>query len=293
MGESKLIYRLLALSLHHTIVDNQGRVDKSIKQALQYAENKGIQIAFITSLPYTYVKKMTKSLKVQAKVVSHHGAYITANDEKPVYVRRIQDHVASNVVTLLEAFPCDIIVTNERVSLRNQLDEQKNLKAKAIYSPGDRTPYQLRYCENLVETIETENVSPLHIEVQFENSEDLLDVQKVLNGMFNEIETTIHPHNQLTILPVGVSKLKSFHYLADYLKVSINETVGIGYDMEDLEWMETCGLIVAMGDSPKQLREKADWITRSAEENGVAYMVMEHFRKQQPIEFLKKMNIID
>ncbi len=39
-------------------------------------------------------------------------------------------------------------------------------------------------------------------------------------------------------------------------------------------------------------RRAADWITRSKNEHGVAYMVKEHFRKQQPIEFLRKMNII-
>jgi len=49
---------------------------------------------------------------------------------------------------------------------------------------------------------------------------------------------------------------------------------------------------VAMGNAPVEVKRAANWITRSQNQNGVAYMIKEHFRKQQPIEFLKKMNII-
>ena len=56
--------------------------------------------------------------------------------------------------------------------------------------------------------------------------------------------------------------------------------------------IEAAGLGVAMGNAPVEVKRAANWITRSQNQNGVAYMVKEHFRKQHPIEFLKKMNII-
>ncbi|MGD6887818.1 HAD hydrolase family protein, partial [Staphylococcus shinii] len=48
---------------------------------------------------------------------------------------------------------------------------------------------------------------------------------------------------------------------------------------------------VAMGNAPKEVKLAADWITRTNDENGVAYMIKEHFRKQQRIAFLNKMKI--
>ncbi|WP_243296306.1 HAD-IIB family hydrolase [Bacillus litorisediminis] len=288
-----MLYRLLALSLNGTVLNNQGRLYKSVKDSLQYVQNKGIHIVFITSHPFSYVKKITKTLKIEATIVSHVGAYISSASEKPIFVRRIQENVTADVIKFLEAFPCEIKLITENFILCKQPEEQKQLKAKAIFTPGDRTPYQVRFVEDIEEYVKKENLSPLNIDVQFEDGEDLLDAQKALKGMFDEIDSNLRENNRLTIVPAGVSTLKSFHYLADYLGISMEETVGIGYGAEDLEWLETCGLIVAMGDSPKYIRERADWITRSAEENGVAYMIMEHFRKQHPIEFLKKMNIID
>jgi hydroxymethylpyrimidine pyrophosphatase-like HAD family hydrolase len=49
---------------------------------------------------------------------------------------------------------------------------------------------------------------------------------------------------------------------------------------------------VAMGNSSFEVKKAADWVTRSNNQHGVTYMVKEHFRKQPPIEFLRKMNII-
>jgi len=47
-----------------------------------------------------------------------------------------------------------------------------------------------------------------------------------------------------------------------------------------------------MGNASPEVKKASDWVTRSNNQHGVAYMVKEHFRKQQPIEFLRKMNII-
>ena len=79
--------------------------------------------------------------------------------------------------------------------------------------------------------------------------------------------------------------------LGEHLNISLNEMVAIGDSMEDLEIIENVGLGVAMGNSPVELKQAADWITRSNSENGVEYMIKEHFRKQFPLPFLKNHKI--
>ena len=73
-----------------------------------------------------------------------------------------------------------------------------------------------------------------------------------------------------------------YNCLEKDLNISLNEMVAIGDSMEDLEVIENVGLGVAMGNSPVELKQAADWITRSNSENGVEYMIKEHFRKQFP-----------
>ena len=92
-------------------------------------------------------------------------------------------------------------------------------------------------------------------------------------------------------MPQNVSKLRGLQLLGEHLNISLNEMVAIGDSMEDLEVIENVGLGVAMGNAPVEVKQAADWITRSNSENGVEYMIKEHFRKQFPLPFLKNHKI--
>ncbi|MCE4149030.1 HAD hydrolase family protein, partial [Bacillus velezensis] len=51
------------------------------------------------------------------------------------------------------------------------------------------------------------------------------------------------------------------------------------------------GLGVAMGNASNELKRKADWVTRSNDEQGVAYMIKEYFRMQHRKGFLDKFHM--
>ena len=55
--------------------------------------------------------------------------------------------------------------------------------------------------------------------------------------------------------------------------------------------LELAGLGVAMGNAPNDVKRKADWVTRSHDEQGVAYMIKEYFRMQQREGFLHQFDI--
>lgn len=76
------------------------------------------------------------------------------------------------------------------------------------------------------------------------------------------------------------------------MNIRREEVVVIGSGLDDLPLVEWAGLGVAMGNAHPAVKNVSDWVTRSNNENGVSYMVKEHFRKQQPIDFLKKMKLL-
>jgi hydroxymethylpyrimidine pyrophosphatase-like HAD family hydrolase len=110
--------------------------------------------------------------------------------------------------------------------------------------------------------------------------------------MFTEIESIQLDRLRLDIVPAGVSKLKGLSFLGSQLGIQLKEMVVIGDGLDDIPAIEQAGLGVAMWNADFEVKRAADWVTRSKNEHGVGYMVKEHFRKQQPIEFLRKMNII-
>lgn len=288
-----MIYRLLALNIDGTLLQSNGRLHKSTREAVDYVRDKGIYVTLVTSRSFQSAKKVAKALKLEDSVlVTHRGGYVAKELEKPVLEKRISKDVTFEIVRLLEGFQCQIRLVHEKYSLANKLKINNNLLAKTVVNSGDPLHYPHQFVDSISDTIIDEPISPPKIEIYFEEKNDLADTEKAIKGMFNEVDMIKLNDYRMEIVPRGVSKLTGLLYLGQQLGIKRNEMVAIGDGIDDLEMIEAVGLGVAMWNAPVEVKKAADWITRSNNQQGVGYMVKEHFRKQQPIEFLRKMNII-
>ncbi|MCS0789612.1 Cof-type HAD-IIB family hydrolase [Cytobacillus firmus] len=287
-----MIYRMLALNIDGTILQSNGRLHKSTKEAIEYVQQKGIYVTLVTSRSFPSAKKAAKALKINSLLVTHRGAYIAASQEKPIFVKRIQEDETFEIVRLLEGFPCQIRLVHEKYSLANKTKLNTNMLAKTVFTTGDPIFYSQQFVDSLSDTILDEPVTPPKIEVYFEDKDDLEDAQAAIRGMFENVEAIKLSDLRMDIVPAGVSKLNGLLYLCEHLGISRNQMVVIGDSEDDLEMIKAAGLGVAMGNAPAEVKKAADWLTRSNDQNGVSYMVKEHFRKQHPIDFLKKMNLL-
>lgn len=287
-----MIYRLLALNIDGTLLQTNGKIHKSTKEAIEYVQQKGIYVTLVTSRSFPSAKKVAKALKIKSPLVTHQGAYIASTAEKPIYVKRINEDITYDTVSFLEAFPCQIRLVHEQFSLANKLKLNNHLLAKTVFTSGDPAFYSQQFVSSLSEYLHDQPVTPPKIEVYFEDKNDLKDAKNALGNMFTEIEIIELDSLRLDIVNAGVSKLTGLTYLGKQLGIRRSEMVYIGDGLDDIPLIEAAGLGVSMWNADYEVKKASDWVTRSENEHGVAYMVKEHFRKQQPIEFLRKMNII-
>lgn len=287
-----MIYRLLALNVDGTVTQNNGKIHRSVKEAIQYVMDKGVFVTLVTSRNYVMAHKVAKTLKLPSWIVTHHGAYIASSpDKEPLFEKRIHYETVYDLVVFLEKFPAHIRLVHEKYSVSNNPTGKEGLTAKTIFYASDPIFYNHRYVDDLSTVCADERIQPPHIDVLFEREEDAKDAKIAIQNMFYEIDV-YQFEKKLAIVPKGVSKLTGLLYLGRKLGISTKEMVYIGSELEDIELIEAVGLGVAMGNSPKAVKEAADWVTRSNQQHGVSYMVIEHFRKQQPLEFLRRMNVI-
>jgi len=287
-----MIYRLLALNIDGTLLQSNGRLHRATKEAVEYVQQKGIFVTLVTSRSFPSAKKVAKALKIKSPIITHQGAFISSLEAKPIFVERINEEITYDTVRFFEALPCQIRLVHEQFSLANKHKFHQNLLGKAVYSSSDSLFYSQQYVASLSEYLHEQPVTPPKIEVYFENKKDLIDSKKALEKMFTEINVIQLDPLRIDIVPAGVSKLTGLMYLGNQLGFNLQEMVYIGDSLDDIPLIEAAGLGVSMWNAPFEVKKASDWVTRSENEQGVAYMVKEHFRKQQPIEFLRKMKII-
>jgi Cof subfamily protein (haloacid dehalogenase superfamily) len=287
-----MIYKLLALNIEGTLLQSNGKLHRSTREAIDYVQQKGIYVTLVTSRSFPSAKKVAKALKINSYLVTHRGAFIGNTVKMPIFSKKLPETITYEIVRLLEGFSCQIRLLHEQFSLANKTKLNHNILAKTVFTAGDPIFYSQQFVESVSDILLDDPASVPKIEVFFESKKDLEDAQQAIANMYSEADTVRLSDQRLDIVPAGISKLSGLLHIGNQLGVDLSEMVVIGDGIDDVDMVKAAGLGVAMGNAPAELKLAADWLTRSNNENGVAYMVKEHFRKQQPIEFLKKMNLL-
>ena len=130
---------MLAINIDGTLLQSNGKLHKSTKEAIEYVQKKGVYVTLVTSRTFPSAKKIAKALKVNTNLITHRGAYIAKEVERPVYSSRIKDSITYDLVQLLEGFPCQIRLVHEHFSLANKYKlEHKLLSVKPSLQQGMR-----------------------------------------------------------------------------------------------------------------------------------------------------------
>ncbi|MCM3536435.1 Cof-type HAD-IIB family hydrolase [Priestia endophytica] len=289
-----MMYRLLALNIDGTILNNQGRLTKETKEAIDYVKDKGVYVTVVTNRHFSSAKKIAKTLRLHKnQLITHSGAFIASNVDKPAYERRISENKTFNLVQVLENFDCHTRILHEKFSLGNRVKIHNQVMAKAVLKSNEPLFYPIQFVESLGETLRDNPVSAPKIELYFQSQYEKEQAERTIASAF-DIEWISYPNEpRAYIVEKGTSKEHGVYHVATQLGISLEEVVAIGNCYDDLGLVESVGLGVAMGNAPDKVKKAAGWVTRSNNENGVAYMVKELFRKQHRISYLEKIGSLD
>jgi Cof subfamily protein (haloacid dehalogenase superfamily) len=287
-----MVYKLLAVNIDGTLVQSNGRLNKVTKEAITYVYDKGVHVALVTSKNYLYAKKIAKALKINPRLVALQGAFVGTSIEKPLFVKQLSEVLSLEIVKVIDKLDCQIQLHHEDHLVGNRVNLPENIVGKTVLYDNDSSVYAHHYADDLCEYLKENPGTPSKIDLIFNSEKEMRDAKEVLRKLFPEVKAIKCSESKLSVVAQGVSKWKGLLYLADHLDVKKSEIVSIGDSFDDLDMILGSGLGVAMANAHPEVKKCADWITRTNDENGVAYMLKEFFRKQHPIEFLSKMNLL-
>ena len=80
-------------------------------------------------------------------------------------------------------------------------------------------------------------------------------------------------YHNLEFTKAGVTKGNGLRLLCSHLGVDIRETLACGDTQNDIDILKTAAIGVAMGNALPEVKEIADFVTRSNENSGVAHAI--------------------
>ena len=96
----------------------------------------------------------------------------------------------------------------------------------------------------------------------------------------NVCEVHVCDNEQLVILPKNINKINALRFLEAQHILRLEDVFAIGDDYNDISMIQEAGVGIAMGNSSEQVKRVSDYISKSNDEDGVAYAIAKILAKE-------------
>jgi Cof subfamily protein (haloacid dehalogenase superfamily) len=258
------MYKLIAIDLDGTLLTDELIITPGTVKAIQKAVELGTVVTIATGRMFPSAQRFARQLGINVPLITYQGAIIKDVDEKEVmYERLIPADIAQKLVE----------ITNERkLHLQVYQDDilygaSENEKLIA-YSEKSKVPYKVE--PDLGKLAKRGFTKVLFIE----ESDDLEILQDELRALFGDrAHISKSAVNYLEVTDPEANKGSALLHLANILGIDRTEIIGIGDNHNDIELIKTAGLGVVMGNGVKELKEIADYVSFTNNEEGVLHAI--------------------
>ena len=275
------MYKMIFLDLDGTLLNDCKEISQENINLIKRAYNeKGIICVFATGRPLEYVDEICNSYDrfFANYIIANNGAIIRDNKNgEVIYKASITNAQLLDLKNIFLEENADymIVYTDKQQILREARTAEALKDSSIIVNKKDS---ELKHIEDTIKN--NPNLSSLLCMIGGETSalENIISRLQEIKGLetpgignySHKTKTYAFESKFIDVMKKGCSKKNAIYYLADKLKIKKEEIIVMGDGSNDLSMFECAGLKIAMENANEKLKEKADFITASNNDNGVA-----------------------
>lgn len=231
--------KLIALDMDGTLLNRRQEISEENRKAIATAMERGVKVVICTGRHLHSTKPYADSLNLKSYLVVANGGEIWDSE--------------------------------------GQLVERNHLDAKDIEMMYDLcTQYGSRYWAMTPDKDYREGLGEKITEEQWLKFGFDLDDHDTREAILRELEK--HDHLELSnssplnieVNPIGINKANALKKICEYLGITMEEVMAVGDSLNDIAMIREAGVGVAMGNAQSTVKEAANWVTETNDNDGVA-----------------------
>ncbi|KML27500.1 HAD family phosphatase [Priestia aryabhattai] len=232
-------FKLIALDMDGTLLNNQQEVSEENRAAIAKAQEQGVHVVLSTGRSLLTCREYAQSLQLSSYLITVNGSEIW--DESGQLVER----------KLIDA---------SHIEKMWNLTQEHKLNFWAVTT--DKV-WRDEFPEDIA--------SQEWLKFGYDIPDDALreEVLKQIAGI-SDFEISNSSLTNLEINALGINKAKGIMTVCERLGISMDEVIAMGDSLNDMAMIEAAGCGIAMGNAQEAVKEAADWVTDTNVNNGVA-----------------------
>jgi hypothetical protein len=265
--------KIIALDLDGTTFTDDKQITAHTRETIERATSLGIDVLPCTGRQFSGLPDEFLSLKgIRHAITSNGAAIVDIKSGKNIYTNYIPYEIAADYMEKLlkENILVDIYINGEAF-IEESLVER--------YPEFIKSPIHMNYflktrkaVKNLPDYIRRNHMDAEKFHLLFADMDLRAKLIKRFQNDPNFNATCALPNN-LELNASSCDKGTALLALADILNIPHEQTMACGDSFNDEAMLRKAGLSVAMGNAVPEIKEICDIVTRTNQEDGVAYAI--------------------
>ena len=267
-------YSIVFLDIDGTLLDSRHQVMPCTRSHLQHLQQRGVPIILCSARPPKGVNLVAEQAGLSGPVACYNGGLIIDRDHTILRDVGIDIQQAMDFKRFVaERFP-DLVVSAYLYNVWLAEDPQNPLILQESEISG---------CTPLKGSMEQVAFAASHIHklLCMGDAMRIRALQKEIPQHFPQLMALRSKATYLEILPQESTKGSAAQVLLAHYGLDAEQAVAFGDNDVDIDMLQYCGFGVAMGNAPKQVKEAADYVTASNDQEGV-YIALNTLRIKAP-----------
>jgi Cof subfamily protein (haloacid dehalogenase superfamily) len=229
------------------------KVPESTKEAIEISRKKGIKVFIATGRHISAISNLDGM--IFDGYITMNGCYCIEGSDNVIFKKSIEQSDINSFIDYLEnreLFPCAFV-------------EEKDLSVN----------YVDRDMEFLLNLLNKKDVTSRPLE--YYRDKEIFQLTAFFRDAQEKAVMAVLPNSSAMrwyptfadVITRGVDKGVGMDKLCDYIGISIEDTMSFGDGGNDIEMLRHAGIGVAMGNANNGVKENADYVTTSVDNDGV------------------------
>lgn len=263
-----MAYEVLVLDIDGTLTNSKKEVSEKTLEAVIAAQEEGIKVVIASGRPTPGITKVAKTIKLDqyggyilsfngGKIINFKTKQVIYNETLPrEMIPSIYEEAVEHKVGII-TYEGDSAIAGNGIDKYNELEARINgISLREVEDFPNYVRFPVNKC---LLTGEPEHMAEVEVKLK-ERFGNFLNIYRS-EPFFVEV------------MPQNIDKAYSLGRLLKHLGLERTQMIACGDGFNDLSMIKYAGLGVAMENAQKQVKEAADYITKSNDEDGIEKVI--------------------
>ena len=259
---------MLVLDIDGTLTNSQKEITLETKKAIHAIQERGHKVMLASGRPTPGMKRYAEELELEkygGYLLSFNGGRIVnCRSGEIVYQQMFPAVLIPKIYRFAKRHDCGLITYyGEKILLATRMDDYIALESRI-------NQMKIMEVEDFLGFIDFD-VNKLLMTAPPDEAEQY---EKELNEKYGDIISVYRSEPFfIELMPKGIDKASSIDRMLSTVGMTRENTICCGDGFNDMTMIEYAGVGVAMANAQEKVKEKADYITDSNDEDGIVKVI--------------------